>query len=302
MNYLLTILILISITACKPDMNQKIVQTSDVEIYTESFGNPKDPAVLLIMGATASMLWWDEEFCSRLANQGYFVIRYDNRDVGMSTTYPPGATPYSLDDLVEDAIGILNAYNLEHAHFVGMSLGGLITQIAALKYPEKVKSLSLISTGPFGPSDPDIPAMDERIIEFHARGEEVDWTDEDAVTEYLLEGAVLMSGSQRPYDRSRGEALVRAEFRRADNYVSMFNHAALQGGESYFGKVSEIEQPALIIHGTDDKIWNYRHTETLLNELDNARLVTLDGAGHEIHYQDWEVIIQAMSEYLSADN
>lgn len=281
-------------------MDQKTVKIADIEIYTESFGNPDNPSILLLMGATASMLWWDEEFCKRLAEQGFHVIRYDNRDVGMSTTYPPGKTPYSLDDLVDDTIKILDAYDLEHAHFAGMSLGGLITQIAALKYPERVTTLTLIASGPFGPSDPDIPIMDERINEFHSRGAEIEWSDEDAVAAYLVEGGKLLSGSQRSYDRNRRESLIRAEFGRANNYFSMFNHAALEGGERYYGTVNEIEQPALIIHGTDDKIWNYRHTETLLNRINNSTLVTLEGAGHEMHYQDWDIIIQSISKHVSA--
>jgi len=299
MTYALAILTLILPAYFNTDMQQKTVEFDGIEIYTESFGNPEDPSILLLMGATASMLWWNDEFCNRLADKGYHVIRYDNRDVGMSTSYPPGTTPYSLDDLVDDTIAILDAYDLEHAHFAGMSLGGLITQIAALKYPDRVKTLTLIASGPFGPSDPDIPPMDERIYDFHSKRAEIDWSDEDAITDYLVEGGKLFSGAERPYDRDRGEFLIRAEFRRANNYISMFNHASLQGGESYFGKVREIEQPGLVIHGTDDKIWHYRHTEILLNQLNDPKLVTLEGAGHEIHYQDWDIIIQSITGHIN---
>src|SRR5690606_22421426 len=165
-----------------------------------------------MMGATASMLWWDEEFCERLAQKGFFVIRYDNRDVGKSTTYAQGAPPYGLEDMVDDAIHILDAYNIQQAHLAGMSLGGLLAQMAALIYPERVKSLILIATGPFGPTDPRIPAMDERIISFQAKAAEVDWKDENAVASFLIEGAEMQSGTKHRYDKQRGEKLAREEF------------------------------------------------------------------------------------------
>lgn len=141
-------------------MKRKIIKANNIELYTESFGNEKNPAILLVAGATVSMLFWDAEFCSSLAEKGFFVIRYDNRDVGKSTFYEPGTTPYNIVDLTNDAISILDGYNIDKGHFVGLSLGGLISQIAAIKYPGRVKSLILMSTGPWGDSDPTIPEMD----------------------------------------------------------------------------------------------------------------------------------------------
>src|SRR5688572_27420040 len=89
-------------------MRETIFKINGVEICTETFGNADDPAVLLIMGATASMVWWDAEFCQQLADKGFFVIRYDNRDVGRSTTYEPQTIHYTFSDLVEDAFGVLD--------------------------------------------------------------------------------------------------------------------------------------------------------------------------------------------------
>src|SRR5690606_32947590 len=114
--------------------------------------------------------------------------------------------------------------------------------------PERVKSLVLIATGPLGPTDPNIPAMDERIISFQAKAAEVDWKDENAVASFLIEGAEMQSGTKHRYDKQRDEKLAREEFQRANNYISMFNHAALQGGENHYGKVDQIKQPTLIIH------------------------------------------------------
>lgn len=279
------------------DMPEKIIFHKNIQLATESFGNPAQPALLLLAGATVSMLFWDKEFCQRLADKGLFVIRYDNRDVGKSTTYPPGATPYDIEDLVDDAVAILADYQCSKAHFVGMSLGGLIAQIAALKYPQRVQSLTLISTGPWGDSDPDIPEMDGRIVSFQAKADSVNWADETAVVQYLVEGFALMSG-RKPFNRKRSENTVREEFQRAVNYISMFNHASLQGGEAYYGLIHEINQPTLLIHGTDDLIWSFKHTAVMLREFKDAKLITLEGTGHELNEADWDIIIDSIVDHV----
>lgn len=171
------------------DMNEKFINANGVKLCSQSFGDRSDPAILLIAGATVSMLFWDAEFCGRLAERGYFVIRYDNRDVGKSTFYEPGTTPYDIVNMTCDAIAILDDYDIGKAHFAGISLGGLISQIAAIRYAERVASLILISTGPWGDSDPSVPEMDTRILDFHSKSGNVDWTDEENVVAYLLEGA-----------------------------------------------------------------------------------------------------------------
>ncbi|MFC2188247.1 macrolide hydrolase EstT [Fulvivirgaceae bacterium LMO-SS25] len=279
-------------------MKRKIIKANDIELYTESFGNEKNPAILLVAGATVSMLFWDAEFCSRLAEKGFFVIRYDNRDVGKSTFYEPGTTPYNIVDLTNDAISILDGYNIEKCHFVGLSLGGLISQIAAIKYPSRVESLILMSTGPWGDSDPTIPEMDTRILDFHGKASTVDWTNEDSVVNYLIQGAELMCGRKK-FDKQRSENLIRAEFNRANNYISMFNHAALGGGEDYWNRLSEIKQPALIIHGTDDKIWHYKNAGVLLDKIKGSNLITLEGTGHELHFEDWAIIIEGIEKHIN---
>lgn len=244
-------------------MKEKIIKTNGIELCTESFGNKKNPAILLVAGATVSMLYWDTEFCQQLSEKGFFVIRYDNRDVGKSTNYEPGSTPYDIVDLTNDAISILDGYKIDKAHFVGISLGGLISQIASIKFADRVNSLTLMSSGPWGDSDPTIPEMDTSILDFHSKAGTVNWTNEDSVVNYLIQGAELMSGKKQ-FDKQRSEKLIRAEFNRANNYISMFNHAALQGGEEYWNRLNEIKQPTLIIHGTDDKIWHYKNAGFLL--------------------------------------
>lgn len=286
--------------SCNPKntaVKEKVIKTNDLELSTESVGNEGNPAILLIAGATVSMLYWDAAFCQQLADKGFFVIRYDNRDVGKSTTYEPGTTPYDIVDLTNDAISILDGYHIDQAHWVGMSLGGLISQIASIRFPSRVKTLTLLSTGPWADSDPTIPEMDTRILDFHGKSGTVDWTNEDSVVEYLLEGAALMGG-RKPFDRKRGEKLIRAEFNRANHYLSMFNHAALAGGEEYYNRLPEIRQPTLIIHGTDDLIWHFKHAHVLLDQIKNATLIQLDGTGHELHVEDWDTLVDGITKHV----
>lgn len=278
-------------------MKDKMIIHGEIEICTESFGNPKNPAILLLAGATVSMLYWDEDFCRRLADKGFYVIRYDNRDVGTSTNYEPGSAPYNIVDFEEDAIKILDGYNLDNAHFVGISLGGLIAQIAAIRHPHRVESLTLIATGPWSVVDIDIPEMDTRILDFHAKAADVNWSQEENVVQYMLEGAKLMSG-RKPFDKTRAENLIRSEYARAKNYISMFNHATLGGGEDYYNRLDEIQQPTLVIHGTDDLVWHFNSTRILLDKISNSTLIPLEGTGHELHTQDWDTIIDGISKHI----
>jgi pimeloyl-ACP methyl ester carboxylesterase len=279
-------------------MKEKFIKAEGIEICTESFGDENNPAILLLAGATVSMLFWDTDFCIRLAENGYLVIRYDNRDVGKSTSYTPGTTPYNIVDLTDDAIAILDGYKIEKAHFVGISLGGLIAQISAIRFPGRVHSLTLMSTGPWGDSDSSIPEMDTRILDFHSKADSVDWTSEDSVTSYLIQGAQLMSG-RKPFEEKRSENRIRNEFNRANNYISMFNHATLGGGEDYWNRLSEINMPTLIVHGTDDKIWHFQNTAVLKTKIKGSKLITLEGTGHELHTQDWPAIVDEINRHIS---
>jgi len=300
MKILWTLFIGLTILSCKQnktEMKEKVVKTNKIELYTESFGNEDNPAILLVAGATVSMLYWDKDFCQKLADNGFFVIRYDNRDVGKSTFYEVGTTPYDIVDLTDDAISILDNYRIDKAHLVGMSLGGLISQIASIKYTDRIKSLTLLSTGPWGDSDPTIPEMDTRILEHHGNAESVDWTNEDDVANYMVKGFALMSG-KKTFEKERTEKYVREEFNRAGNYISMFNHATLQGGEEFLNRLNEIKQPTLIIHGTDDKIWHFKNVNVLLDNIKGSKLITLEGTGHELHYEDWNTIIDGISKHI----
>lgn len=280
-------------------MSEKIFNINGVEICTESFGNPEDPAVLLIMGACASMLWWDEQFCTLLAIKGRFVIRYDNRDVGRSVCYQPGTINYDVMDMTDDALGVLDAYGIGQAHIVGMSLGGMIAQILALRNPDRVLSITMMMSAIFGKDNPDLPPMSQEVLDYHAKGAEVDWNNEDEVVDYSVGAWKLLAGSRYPYDAGRAADLSRAEFRRAISLQSMFNHALLQGGEEYYDRMHEIRKPALVIHGTEDPVLSYGHGKLLAETIPGCGLVTLEGGGHEFHRNEWDRIVSGIIKLTS---
>jgi pimeloyl-ACP methyl ester carboxylesterase len=280
-------------------MSEQIVQANGADICTETFGDPSDPALLLIMGAMASMLWWPEGLCRRLAERGRFVIRYDNRDTGRSVAYEPGNPGYTLDDLTDDAAGVLDAYQIEHAHLIGMSLGGMIAQLTALKHPARVATVTLIASSVFGPNNPDLPPIDEKILAYHRSGAELNWSDEAAVIDYMVGGWRLLSGSAHRFDEPAIRAIASGEVGRATNLLSMFNHALLAGGESWHGKIGEIRVPALVIHGTDDPVLPYPHGLALARTIPGAKLLTLNGTGHELHAADWNTIVDSILKHTA---
>ncbi len=275
------------------------IARGDLTFATEAFGDPAAPPVLMIMGATASMLWWPEEVCAALAASGRFVIRYDNRDTGRSTTKAPGAPAYDMADMADDAAAILDGYGFVSAHLVGMSLGGMIAQLVALKHPSRVLSLTLISTSAFDEDDPDLPPMDPALLEHFATLPDLDWSDRAAVVEFQVRNFAISAGASPAFDEARARSLAEREYDRAINPQSAFNHSMLGGGEAWAGRLGEIRPSALVIHGRHDPILSLRHGQKLARTLKATRIVELD-AGHELNERDWPVIVEAIRDFTDA--
>jgi pimeloyl-ACP methyl ester carboxylesterase len=286
-------------------MNEKMIKYNEVEICAESFGDPNDPAILLIMGAMASMVWWPEEFCLRLAALGRHVIRYDHRDTGRSTSYEPGSLNYSVEDLADDAVRVLDAYQIGRAHLVGMSLGGFLAQLIALKHPERAITLTLIASERLVSADSSMPSIDPKVIAYHAQNVTLDWSDRAAVIEYMIGGWRLIAGNGRPFDVETIRALAAQEVERAGNILTSMNHALLHashfaGDERWYDRLDEIQAPALVIHGTEDPVLPYAHGVALQKGLPRATLLTLAGAGHELHRDDWDLIISEILRHTAS--
>ncbi|HIT90379.1 alpha/beta hydrolase [Psychrobacillus sp. BL-248-WT-3] len=275
-------------------MTEKIIRFNNVHICTESFGDIRNPTILLIMGATASMIWWEEEFCNRLSNQGFHVIRYDNRDVGKSITYEYGHPQYTFEDLADDAIQVLDAYKVDKAHIVGMSMGGIITQIVALKHPSSVLTISLVMTSNY---DTSLPKKNRKVTEAFEKISIDNWQDKEKVIEYVIDRSKVLAGPKHPFNEEKIRKLAGEDFKRTTKLQSMENHQYVKGWGSYLSRTHEINVPTQVIHGTKDPVVPYEHGAYLSKIIPNAVLVTLDGAGHELHYNDWEEIINAISKH-----
>jgi pimeloyl-ACP methyl ester carboxylesterase len=281
--------------------DEQLVTVDDVELCVQTFGDPAAPALLLIGGAEASMDWWEDAFCERLAAGGRNVIRYDTRDTGRSTTFPPGKPPYRGDALLADAVGILDALGIAAAHIVGMSMGGGIAQGLAVFHPDRVLSLTLIATSPGGPGgsdEPGLPPMSPELAEKFAQGGAAtpDWSDREGVIAYFIAGEHMLAGTI-PVDEEAVRRVAGRAWDRSPVPAAAQNHWQLDGGEPVHHRLGEITAPTLVLHGTADPLLPYPHGEALAREIPGARLVPLVGMGHQMPPREvWDV---AVAEILS---
>ncbi|EPG8346829.1 alpha/beta fold hydrolase, partial [Klebsiella oxytoca] len=280
-------------------MEAKVVNDNDISLYTESFGNSAHEPIILVMGAMSSAVWWPDDFCAQLASMDRYVIRYDHRDTGKSTSYEPGQASYSVEELADDVVRIIGGYGLDAAHLVGMSLGGFLSQLVALKYPDRVKSLTLIASERLAEADPDMPPFDPAIMEYHQQAGSLDWSDKDSVVEYQVGAWRINSGTAHVFDAEKIRQIAQLNFDRTPNILTTFNHTTLGGGEEWLGRLNEITASTLIIHGTEDPVLPYAHGLALKDAIRDSKLVTLNGTGHELHHEDWPVIIQALKNQTS---
>ncbi|MCP9487951.1 MAG: alpha/beta fold hydrolase [Gaiellaceae bacterium MAG52_C11] len=282
--------------------HDQIVQANGVELCVDTFGDPTDPAILLIGGTACSMDWWEEAFCERLASDPRFIIRYDHRDTGRSVSYEPAAPQYTLGDLTADALGLLDTLGLATAHVVGMSLGGWIGQLVAIDQPERVASLTLISTRPCssGPNDPDLPELtDEILAVFTEAAPEPDWSDRTAVIDYIVEGSRPFAAHSRPYDDEGVRQIATRVFDRTANIASsMTNHFMIEG-KRWRERLGEVAAPTLVLHGTEDPLFPYGNAEALAAEIPGAQLLALKQTGHEFPRAVWDIAIPAVLRHTA---
>jgi pimeloyl-ACP methyl ester carboxylesterase len=282
----------------------KLVSANGVDLCVQTFGESSEPAILLIAGAECSMDWWEDEFCELLAAGPRFVIRYDLRDTGQSVTYEPGAPGYDGSDLVADAVGLLDVLGIARVHVVGISMGGGIAQHLALEHGDRVATLTLISTTPVGPrraGTPELPGMSaELTARFAEPAPEPNWTDREAVVDYIVEGLRPFAGSV-PFEEERQRALVERVYDRTVNIASsMKNHWLIDGGEPVRGQLGELSVPTLVLHGTEDPLFPYEHAEALVDEIPCASLLPLEGVGHEMPPRPvWNRVVATILEHTS---
>jgi pimeloyl-ACP methyl ester carboxylesterase len=266
-----------------------LLDVRGVRLAASTFGSSTDPAVLLVAGIGGSMDGWEPEFCAALAAAGRYVIRYDHRDTGESQSYPPGEPGYTVTDLVEDPAALLTALGVDRAHVVGISMGGMIAQHLALDHPDRVRTLTLISTTG-GPGDVDLPPIGEL-----GAPPEPDWSDRSAVLAYQVENLRRYASRTRPFDEDAARAMLASALGRTRCPESAArNHHRTEGGAPWRARLGTITVPTLVLHGTEDPLFPLGHGAALATEIPNARLVPLVGTGHELTRAEWPVILREL--------
>jgi pimeloyl-ACP methyl ester carboxylesterase len=275
----------------------QLLDVGGIELCVQSIGRERDPALLLIAGAQSPMDLWDDELCARLAAGGRRVIRYDQRDTGQSHCDPPRAPAYSFDDLLGDALGILDALGIERAHVAGISMGGALAMLLAVEHPGRVATLTALSTSATGPDDANLPGPAPAVAAlFRDPPPDPDWGDREAVVGFVTDLLRLYAGDT--FDEARTRGLCGRIFDRTrDVEASQHNHYLLRDGTSapVRPRLGQISAPALVVHGSRDPLFPVEHGELLAREIPGATLLVLPGVGHETPPpRTWDTFVPAL--------
>jgi pimeloyl-ACP methyl ester carboxylesterase len=284
-------------------------KANNIEIEYDTFGSPSSKPLLLIMGLGSQMIMWLEEFCNALVNEGFFVIRFDNRDVGLSTKFDEAGVqdlmkvintaqqgksinaPYTLNDMADDAIGLLDFLKINKAHICGASMGGMIAQTIAIRHPSRVLSLTSImsSTG-----NPDLPqptpeAMQALLIPAPK--------EKNAYIKHIVKMGKILYGSGFPYDEKLRSELAGIAYDRCF-YPAGFNRqmVAILASGSRKDALKSINVTSLVVHGADDPLVPLEGGKDTAESIPNAKLLIIDGMGHSLPPETWPQIINAISK------
>jgi pimeloyl-ACP methyl ester carboxylesterase len=278
--------------------------SNGIELEYETFGDPKAPALLLVSGLGGQLLGFDEDLCNMLAARGFHVIRFDNRDVGLST-YMDGLGPadlgaalrgeprplYSLDDMAADAAGLLDFMGIEAAHFVGVSMGGFIAQLVALNHPQRVLSLTSIMSGPGG-TDMVAPTPEGQAVLLVPVRE----TREERIEQAMWVRKTLR-GPHDEFDdaaeRARATRIIDRAFHPAGFGRQL---VAILGAPSRIPKLEHLVVPTLVIHGTEDILVPVENGMRVASAVPHARILLIEGMGHDLPRRAWPLVVDAITE------
>lgn len=280
------------------------ISVNGLDIEVEEFGDPADPPLLLIMGLGAQMIVWPEELCRQLADAGHHVIRFDNRDVGLSSWFDgagvpdmeavfedavagrPVESPYSLSDMADDAVGVLDALGIDSAHIVGASMGGMIAQQVAIRHPDRTRSLcSIMSMPRFIIGDPEVTA----VLMAEDPG-----TREGRI-EDGIKGSRLLTGGGFPFDEERSRATAEATIDRAWHPEGTARQmAAILADGDRREALRGVIAPTVVVHGTSDRLVLPQGAEETASAVPGAELVWIDGMGHELPLGAHQQIVDAV--------
>jgi pimeloyl-ACP methyl ester carboxylesterase len=284
-------------------MNEQFADVGPVTLCYETFGDPSDPALLLIMGLGTQMVAWREDFCRQLVERGYLVIRYDNRDCGKSTSMkgaPPGLRElvtrrikdqaYTLEDMADDAIGLIDHLGIDEAHIAGASMGGMIAQHLAMRHPDRVLSLASImsTTGHRLVGQPKMAVLPM----FLGRPE----NDKDAYIERALK-LFRAVGSKKLFDEDYVRESAELGWERGVNFAGTGRQlGAITADGNRTKRLARVKAPTVVIHGNDDRLIAPSGGKATAKAIPGARLVRVDDMGHDLPRPIWPKIIDAIVE------
>jgi len=283
-----------------------------IRLCYQTFGDSRNPPMVLIMGLAAQMILWDDDFCTRLAERGFWVVRFDNRDIGLSTRFASARTPhliemllrhatgvrfgvpYTLRDMAADTVGLFDALGIRTAHVVGASMGGAIAQEIAIANPQRLRSLTSImsSTG-----DPKLPGPEPRARE--RLGKKTPLDRDGYLREYVATWSVL-SGDHFPFDAERTMRQGLAGFERGINPPGVARQLmALIASGNRKNALSGVRVPTLVIHGTADPLVPVQAGHDTARAIPGAQLLLIEGMGHSFPREVWPRIIDAIAGHAS---
>ncbi len=288
------------------DVRTGTARSGDLDIYYEDMGDPNDPAVLLIMGLGAQLLLWREGFCERLVNQGLRVIRYDNRDVGLSSKVEgrhtgaklaprlvrsylgkPSEAVYTLEDMADDAKALLDHLTIEKAHIVGGSMGGMIAQVFAARHPERTKTLAVIFSSNNQPLLP--PPGPKQLQAITTRPKD---TSRDGIIANAVRVSRIIGSPGYPATDEKLRADAIENYERCYYPVGIARHfSAVLGSGSLLRYDKQITAPTVVIHGRADKLMRPSGGRAVAKAVRDARLVMFDGMGHDLPEPLWDDIV-----------
>ncbi len=278
-----------------------------VELEYDTFGDPSAVPLLLVMGLAYQMIEWDERVCRQLADRGFWVIRFDNRDVGLSTKLDHLGLPdllaalsgnpiplYTLDDMADDAVGLLDALKVSAAHVVGASMGGMIAQLIAIRHPERVLSLTSIMSTVGGPAV--VQASSEvRLALLTSPG-----TTREERIEHSVALRRLINGSGVPFEEDEARRRATSAHDRSFHPDGALRQViAIAAAPDRAPALRRLRIPSLVIHGEDDPLVPVDNGRQTAAALPNARLMIIPAMGHNLPQRVWPEVLEAIVDITS---
>lgn len=284
------------------------IGANGIKLEYEIYGDDHAPVVLLVMGLGAQLTLWPIEFVDALVARGFRVIRYDNRDIGLSTKFDEAGVPdmaavmmaamsgqpvplaYTLDDMAADGVALLDALGIERAHVVGASMGGMIAQLIAINHPDKTLSLTSIMSTTGNPAMPQ--AKPEAMAVLTNRPVT---TDMDVIMDFGVKAARTIGSPAYPADEQRLRARVKSDFERSFSPIGMMRQmAAIVGNGDRRARLAGVAAPTMVIHGDADPLVPVEGAHDTAAHIKQAELLIIPGMGHDLPVQLVDQIADAV--------